>query len=894
MNHEEILQSYRTYERGLTISNFKVACVLGMFLMPAGAALDYFVYPEFLPEFLRLRLLCSVLIGLFLSLLLTRVGQDWYRSLGLILLLLPASSIALMIARVPNSANSAYYAGLNLVLLMLGFVLRWTFRESLAAVALTSALYLAAVFSKGPVAVADRGLFFNNLFFLTVTGLIVVTGSFFLSALRFREFSLRFELDRSRRQLEENHQKLLELDQAKSRFFANVSHELRTPLTLLLAPLERLLHDSARVPDPTSHELLLNMQANGLRLLRLINDLLELVRLDAGAAQSKQEPVGLGELCRSLISAVLPMAEDKRIVLDLSIAPDLDAVLLDRDRLEKTVLNLLFNALKFTPENGLVSLRAQRVDADLVLEVADTGVGISEKDLPRVFDRFWQADDSTRRRYRGLGLGLALVKELTEAQGGSVSVRSAAGQGTTFSVRLPYRPAGSVKPEPSGVLTAPAAGALPSGVDARSPLNDEWLAGLYRRAELLQGVTPGAEAIEPGPAEREPGRPSALIADDEPDMLRFLKSQLRDHYRVFEATDGQQAIDRATELLPDVILLDMMMPEKDGLEACRALRGQAATRTIPILMLTARADEETKLAALSGGANDFLTKPFSTTELHVRVKHLADTYRLQRTLAEQNQRLESALHQLKETEVQLVQAEKIASLGRMSAGIIHEINNPLNFAATGLYALKKHAGELPEAQRAAHAEVLRDVEEGLERVKAIVSDLRAFTHPDTEHREWVRVSAVLDEALKFLSNEWKGWVRVERQLPENLTLWTNRNRLLQVLLNLLQNALDALRRKTFEGEEPAIRVAGRSEGRKVVLVVRDNGDGIEPRHLDHVFEPFFTTKDVGQGMGLGLSICYRIVQEHQGQMRVASERGHFAEFTLEFPIPEAPSAPPGS
>jgi C4-dicarboxylate-specific signal transduction histidine kinase len=308
-------------------------------------------------------------------------------------------------------------------------------------------------------------------------------------------------------------------------------------------------------------------------------------------------------------------------------------------------------------------------------------------------------------------------------------------------------------------------------------------------------------------------------------------------------------------------------------------------------MLTARADEETKLAALSGGASDFLTKPFSTTELHVRVKHLADTCQLQRALAEQNRRLQSTLHQLKETEVQLVQTEKIASLGRMSAGIIHEINNPLNFAATGLYALKKHAGQLPEAQRGAYDEVLRDVEEGLERVKAIVSDLRAFTHPDTEHREWVRVSAVLTEALKFLSHEWRDKVRVEQRLPDALMLWTNRNRLLQVLLNLLQNALDALRRKTFSGEEPTVRVEGRREGARTLLIVRDNGDGIEAAHLDRIFEPFFTTKDVGQGMGLGLSICYRIVQEHLGQMRVRSERGRFTEFTLEFPAPDSPPAP---
>jgi two-component system sensor histidine kinase PhcS len=226
----------------------------------------------------------------------------------------------------------------------------------------------------------------------------------------------------------------------------------------------------------------------------------------------------------------------------------------------------------------------------------------------------------------------------------------------------------------------------------------------------------------------------------------------------------------------------------------------------------------------------------------------------------------------------------------MSAGIIHEINNPLNFAATGLYTLKKQVTQLPEGERRGYAEVLRDVEEGLERVKSIVSDLRTFTHPDTEHREWVSVNAVLADALRFLSSEWTGKIRVERHLPEHLTLWTNRNRLLQLLLNLLQNALDALRRKEFRGEEPTVWVEGRTQDHRSIVTVRDNGDGIEAKHLDRIFEPFFTTKDVGQGMGLGLSICHRIVQENNGQVRVRSERGRFAEFTIEFPAPEIPPA----
>src|SRR4029078_11603553 len=193
--------------------------------------------------------------------------------------------------------------------------------------------------------------------------------------------------------------------------------------------------------------------------------------------------------------------------------------------------------------------------------------------------------------------------------------------------------------------------------------------------------------------------------------------------------DGQQAIEKAGQFLPDVILLDMMMPEKDGLQACREIRARPSTQSSPVILLPARADEQTKLDALEAGASDFLPKPFSTTELHVRIKNLVESYHYQRKLSKQNQVLENTIDQLKETETQLVQTEKLASLGRMSAGIIHEINNPLNFAKTATHMLKRQAGNLPNEEQEEFNETIHDLEEGIDRVRVIVSDLRSFTHP---------------------------------------------------------------------------------------------------------------------------------------------------------------------
>lgn len=880
--NSDMLNAFYAYEAQQRIGNTKVGCALVVTLMPLGSTADFFVYPDRMWEFFVARLICTALAAAIWALLFTETGRRHAKSLGRIVPLLPVVFLAWMIA-VTDGFASPYYAALNLVLLAVGAVLHWTLLESIFAVSLVLIMYVVAGFWARVW--PGSAVLFSHFYFIALMDVIVVVGTYFQNRARFREFGLRYELDASRKTLEVANQKLMELDQIKSRFFANISHELRTPLTLLIAPLETILHRFNSSVDQETRNLLVTMHGNGMRLLKLINDLLDLVRLESGRLEVRRERVEIVELARGLASAVRQVADDKRIKLDTFVDPGLGAVSADRDKLEKILLNLLFNALKFTPAGGRVEFRAERNGGDMVLTVSDTGMGISARNLPFVFDRFWQADGSSKRKYQGVGIGLALVKELTEVQGGTASVQSQEGKGTTFTVRLPYQPAEpaeSPKPttEPDIVEAEPATSNGREGTVS----SEEWLANLYRRAELFPSMTPLHETIRPIETSPAGNLPTLLVADDEPDMLRFLKSQLSTHYRVIEAVDGIQAVEKAAQFLPDIVLLDMMMPEKDGLQACREIRGRTTTQTIPVVLLTARADEETKLSALQAGASDFLAKPFSTTELHVRIKNLVESHRYQSKLSRQNQVLESTIDQLKETELQLVQSEKLASLGRMSAGIIHEINNPLNFATTGLFTLRNKGKYLAPEQQEEYAEILKDVEDGIKRVKNIVSDLRMFTHPDTESRDQVEVAEVVASALRFLSNEWKDRVRIEQHLAGHQTVWANKNKLIHVLVNLLQNALDALKTKSFTDEQPTIWIEGRAEPASSVLIIRDNGPGIEAKHLDKVFDPFFTTKDVGEGMGLGLSICYRIIQECDGRVSVRTEPGKFCEFALEFPL----------
>jgi signal transduction histidine kinase len=874
----EILKKYAAYEHQITARHLEIGCYLVMVLMPAGVFLDHYVYPADAGFFFQLRL-CAAFLALGLwALLRTEISKkmDWI--LSLVIALIPAFFICWMIYAT-DGTDSPYYAGLNLVLLAIALVMRWSVGLSVTASVIVMGMYLGGCFLHGPIDREHYGVFMNNIYFLSLTAIIVIAGGRAHRLLRIQEFTLRYELDENQKALEESNRKLVELGQIKNRFFANISHELRTPLTLLLAPLETLMQKYNRSFDGETREVLVTMHSNSMRLLKLINDLLDLVRLESGRLEVKHDAMNAAEFVRGIASAARQVADDKRLQLETVVDPELGAVVADRDKLEKIVLNLVFNALKFTPAGGRVELRAEKKDNSFVIMVADTGMGISAKNLPFVFDRFWQADGTSKRKYQGVGIGLALVKELTEVQGGSVEVQSTEGKGTVFTVRLPFQ-----KAEPMA-KPAPAPEEEAGDVDTRTVSSEEWLANLYRRAELFPAMTPLQETIKPVEIARNGHLPKAVVADDQPDMLRFLKSQLSQHYEVIEAVDGQQAIEKASQFLPDIILLDMMMPEKDGLQACRELREQTSTQSIPIIILTARADEETKLAALNAGASDFLPKPFSTTELHVRIKNLVESHQYQSKLSKQNLALESTIEQLKDTETQLVQTEKLASLGRMSAGIIHEINNPLNFATTGLYTLRNKGKYLVPEQQAEYAEVLKDVEEGIKRVKTIVSDLRMFTHPDTESRDHVEVADVLGSALRFLANEWKDRVEIIQKLEPRQTVWANKNKMIHVFTNLLQNSLDALKSKQFAaGEKPTITIEGTVENGRSTVRLRDNGPGIDAQHIDKIFDPFFTTKDVGEGMGLGLSICYRIVQECDGRISVNTELGKYCEFALEFPV----------
>ncbi|HTB74692.1 MAG TPA: ATP-binding protein [Polyangiaceae bacterium] len=395
---------------------------------------------------------------------------------------------------------------------------------------------------------------------------------------------------------------LAELDRAKTTFFGNVSHEFRTPLTLMLAPIEDMLAmpEGARV-ERRAIELL---HRNALRLLKLVNNLLEFSRIEAGRVEAVYEPVDLSETTADLASSFRAAIEAAGLSFDVDCPPLPEPIYVDRDMWEKIVLNLLSNSFKFTFD-GSIAVRLRERDGGIHLEVQDTGTGIEDHELPRLFERFHRIEGARSRSHEGSGIGLALIQELVRLHGGEIRVTSRPGAGTTVDVRIPR---GSAHLPPSRVR---ATRSKPSTALGTRPFVDEvvgWGAGLNERDEVT-ALPPASEA----PEER------IVFADDNADMRHYVSRLLRERWDVEVFSNGAAALESIRRTPPALVLCDVMMPGLDGFALTRAVRADGATRAVPIIMLSARAGEEEAAKGRSTGANDYIAKPFSARELVVRV-----------------------------------------------------------------------------------------------------------------------------------------------------------------------------------------------------------------------------------------------------------------------------------
>lgn len=407
------------------------------------------------------------------------------------------------------------------------------------------------------------------------------------------------------RQMEEDAKKKEELNQLKFRFFTNVSHELRTPLTLIISPLESMMKE---VPDEKLHGKLQLMYRNAQRLLNLVNQLLDFRKNEMAGLHLTLSEGDIVAYVRGICNSFLTLSEKKNVHLTFFSAMESLNMSFDEDKIGKVVMNLLSNAFKFTPEGGRVDVAlemSKELSGKLLIKVADTGVGIKDEDKERIFERFYQVEQEPQHQSTGSGIGLSLVRDFVTLHEGTVRVVDNVGAGSVFLIELPVKHVQVARPKSVR---------LPEEVEA----HEELLPGMEE--EPWDNLPDSPE--EGGEGEKE--KPLALIVDDNEDLVAFMKDSLSLYFRIQSASNGKEAWRKIPELMPDIIVSDVMMPEMDGNELCRWVKTDKRTCDIPMILLTARQAVEDKLEGLTIGADDYVTKPFNVEILILRMRKLID------------------------------------------------------------------------------------------------------------------------------------------------------------------------------------------------------------------------------------------------------------------------------
>ena len=644
------------------------------------------------------------------------------------------------------------------------------------------------------------------------------------------------ELSLTTQSLAQTLTQIQELDRAKTSFFSNVSHDLRTPLTLILGPLGEMAQ--GREPPGGQRQAIDVMQRNGARLLDLINQLLDLAKIDAGKMQIARNPSDIVELARSVEGRFAAAASQRGLLLTTHASGKIAPIAVDAAWIENALTNLIGNAMRFAKSKITVNVRDD--DGSVVLEVEDDGPGIAREDIATVFDRFAQGSDVQARK-GGTGLGLAIVREAARLHGGDASTRSVPGVATTFTMTLPRSMPASAQadsPPDASLEATPTSG--PSAIvdDVVSPK-----------------VQADGRLEWPGP---DPSAPLIVVVEDDDDLRVFTSEVLAAQYRVRAARNGEEALTLIAEARPDAVVSDVVMPKMDGYQLCKQLRQQDASRTLPIILLTARRDVGRVLEGFDAGADDYVTKPFQARELLARVNvHV----RLRRIVSEMAHR------------------ERLASLGMLAASLAHQIRNPLNAILAGLPAVRR---KLRDALDHRDNDMFTAMLDSGERINTLVRDLMDLSRVDKEVLSSFKPAEGVRACMRLIEARIQGSVHIEAELDDTIEIQGRAGDLNHVFLNLIDNAVRA-------AEPPGrVHLVMERRGDAVVFEVGDSGAGIPTDRIEAVFAPFYTTRAAGDGTGLGLSIARQVVIQHGGAITVGRSSLGGALFTVT--LPSAPAA----
>ncbi len=821
------------------------ALVIGLF--STFMVIDPYILPS---RYVGLFRVTRIVICLIDAIIIFALRRGYFHKvlelIGLYVCLSVGLAIVAMV-QVSGGATSPYYAGISLTIVGFGVAIPWQIRYCAITCGVLYASYLLSSISLSHV--EQMSVFANNNGFL-LTNIVM--------SLTMTQINYKFRLNKflSDKKILKANEDLKSLDQTKSNFLATISHELKTPMTLIVNPIEQAAAATAGGEIRLSREDAEVVRMNVYRLSTIVGDLIEISRGEVGKQQLVPSDVSdVAKHFRDLFDGMRPLFEEKGIKATMKFG---DAVIaseakqslggheiathlsgarddilphfFDIKKIDKVFYNLLGNALKFTPKGGRVRVKVwdEGGGGVLKIQVTDTGIGIPKGKLSRIFERFVQAEEGATRSYEGMGIGLFLVKDFVEQHGGTVFVTSEVGKGSTFTVTLPRGKEHFKVPVVESREVAP--------VSERR---------LDFTGALLKEKTVKGEQAPLGPEMAKGGRKTVLIVDDNAEIRETVQKILSKVYHVVAAQNGEEGLEKAREVRPDLIVSDIMMPVMDGYQMVKEIRKDERLKETPAILLTARSGEEGLAEGFEAGANDYLTKPFSSSELKLRVRnHLL----------------------MQEMKAEVVRQQNLASIGTLSAGVSHNMNTFAGTIDIGIDLARSRLKDLnlTSDQEERVSRGLDGAREGLRSIRHMIRALRIYSQ---KNREGFKEDDIVENSravVDLVKTRLPANIRLDFRAPKNLICDYNPHLLNPAFLNLIQNAVDACEGR--QSGEVEICISNGSDD-TVLLTVKDNGGGIPVKIRPRVWDPYFTTKDVGKGTGLGLWMVRRAVEmDHGGRV----------------------------
>lgn len=854
MSEQQDNTAFTTSLSHSNLTALRIQAICGSLGQPFFAALDYFTMPaQHLPLFFGMRGFCVICYCVAIALSFNKSMHRYANLMGSYLAWITGWAIVVMVYY-DSGPSSIYYAGLNIPILATGLLFTWSWRWNLLMALPIYIAYLVPNLMHAQLA-KNVPVFVANNFFVVFTIAYMTIAQHFAMLRRREIFFANLALDRAKIDLEQANNRLKELDRVKNQFFANITHELRTPLTLILTPVDAIIQGELGQFKQSQLSYFQTIRENSLRLLKLINDLLELTKLRDSKVRIRIEHVPLKPFIQSLLDTAQGLAERKRITIVLEC--DEQKIWFDVVQMERILLNVLANALKFTPPGGNVTVSVTETDEKVRIAVQDTGIGIPQEHLPHIFDRFFQSDASSTRQYGGTGIGLSLAKELVELHEGTILAESELKQGTTISISL-YKGKDHFREE---VLDRRKREAEPK---ASRRVDDSgvsvWTHQLvdqesFRFMELDQ-VT--ERRVIPR-QDHQFKEARLLVVEDNVELLRFLNSLLGETYEIYTAMDGGTAFEQAKLRKPDLILSDVMIPVMDGFELCERIKKDPDTMHIPVIMLTARAKLEDRIAGIEHGADAYLSKPFSPKELRTLVRE---------TLKSRAQTAKVVLR------------KRLDAVQLMSARMAHEIFNPLNMIQNSLAGIRMRLEKRKDEETLkVLTPFLKIAERAAPRIHQTVELMKQYSREGFAKN--VRPNnprETLQQLLKVVSVPENKQCTFNLDIQTDKSVWCDPAEFHQALINVLENAVDAVEEVGF------VNIHVYEEDKSIVFSIQDDGCGIPQENMDRIFSPFYTTKGPNKGMGLGMTITLQTIEAQGGDMEVKSEVGVGTKVLIRMPL----------